>query len=394
MPDAARVPTIFASETGHETPVHLIYRDVLTATARQLTRAFPGDVLYAVKCNDNPLVLQSLHDGGVRHFDTASLAEIEAIRAQFPTATCHFMHPVKPAAAIRDAYWRHGVDVFALDHDAELTKIEAALAGAEKAGITLVVRVEMPAGQTPMCLAGKFGAPLANAARLLKRIHDAGFATGLTFHVGSYCTDTAAFHVALQRCRRVQALAGDVPLDVLDVGGGFPCGYRGTEPPFEAFVAEIVASLEELNFKGACRLRCEPGRALVGDGQSILVQIDLRRGQDLFLNDGVFGGLSELKYLGPYFPMRAVANRPVGFGPGRPFQLFGPTCDSVDSCQGPFMLPDDVETGDWIEIGRLGAYSNAYRTRFNGFHSDAYRVVEGNPFWMHEAMSPALSRAA
>lgn len=385
MPDAARVPNHAVTDTGHEVPVHLIYTDVLAATARRLRHAFPGDVMYAVKCNDNPLVLDALSEGGIKHFDTASLTEIRAIRARFPNATCHFMHPVKPMAAIRDAYWEFGVKVFALDHGDELDKIMTALGpNADRSEIMLAVRVEMPAGQAAMCLSGKFGAPMGEAATLLKRVSDAGFKTGLTFHVGSYCTDENAFRVALERCRRVQAMAGDVDLDVLDVGGGFPCQYLGTEPAFESFVAEIMACLEELQFVGPCKLACEPGRALVGDGQSMLVQVDLRRNGDLFLNDGIFGGLSELRFLGPYFPLQLVADRPVGFGKQEAFRIFGPTCDSVDSAPGPFYLTDEVRTGDWVEIGRLGAYSNAYRTRFNGFHSDRYQVVKGKPFWMHE----------
>ncbi len=395
MPDAARVPNISLSKTGHETPVHLIYHDVLKATAERLRRAFPGEVMYAVKCNDNPLVLDALHAGGIAHFDTASLTEIAAITKQFPNATCHFMHPVKPAPAIRSAYWDYGVKVFALDHEDEFEKIVEALGpNAKRHKILLSVRVQMPAGQTVMCLSGKFGAPLGEAAALLKKVHDAGFKTGLTFHVGSYCTDVKAYSVALKRCRRVQAMAGEVPIDVLDVGGGFPCQYLGTEPAFEAFAEKIAAKYRKLGFKGPCKLFCEPGRALVGDGMSMLVQVDLRRRNDLFLNDGIFGGLSELRFLGPYFPIKLVSDRPVEPCPTAEFQLFGPTCDSIDSAPGPFLLTDAVRTGDWIEIGRLGAYSNAYRTRFNGFYSDRYQVVKGHPFWMLEAAQTSIEDAA
>lgn len=94
----------------------------------------------------------------------------------------------------------------------------------------------------------------------------------------------------------------------------------------------------------------------------------MRRGASLYLNDGTYGSLSELKYLGPCFPITVI--RPDGEAPaeGRgDFQLFGPTCDSVDSMPGPHRVSDDVRSGDWLEIGMMGAYSNALRTRFNGF---------------------------
>lgn len=385
MREAHRDVYSFVSEYSPDTPVHLIYTDVLAETANTAVSAFPGDVLYAVKCNDHPMVLRGLYDGGVRHFDTASLAEIEMIRGMFPDAECHFMHPVKPAHAIAAAYRIHGVKAFALDHIDELEKIVAAVGANDTADTTLVVRVEMPRGQAAMDLTGKFGAPVEEAAQLLAEVHRRGFRTGLTFHVGSYCTNPQAYRHALEICRRVQALA-NVPLDVLDVGGGFPAIYTGTEGEFQAYVDEITAAVADLAFEGEVALRCEPGRGLVGVGQSMLVRVDLRRRNDLFLNDGVFGGLSELKYLGPVFPIQAL--RADGFGGSEiidgetgSFQMFGPTCDSVDSCPGPFTIANEVKTGDWLEIGKMGAYSNAYRTRFNGFHSDLYVEVAGRPFW-------------
>lgn len=377
-----------------ESSAHLVYTDILKETVLSARDAFPGDVLYAVKCNDHPSVLQALYDGGLRHFDVASLKEIELIQGLFPAAECHFMHPVKPGFAIEDAYHRHGVKAFALDHKDELEKIDAALGSeADRATVTLAVRVEMPRGQAAMDLTGKFGAPVEQAASLLRRVYELGYKTALTFHVGSYCTEPRAFSDALAICRRVQEQA-NVPLDSIDVGGGFPASYTGNEGPFANYVAEITRGLETLNFVGrngvAPRLRCEPGRGLVGLGQSLLVKIDLRRGNDLFLNDGVFGGLSELKYLGPYFPIQVLRQTQDGIeavssDAKADFQLFGPTCDSVDSCPGPFPIPDTVQTGDWLEIGKMGAYSNAYRTKFNGFHSDTFAEVSGAPFWMAEA---------
>lgn len=354
-------------------PIHCVRTDVLRATARRFVQAFPGDVLYAVKCNDHPVVLQALNEGGIRHYDTASITEIRNIRSRFPAAVCHYMHPIKSPEAIAEAYFRHGVRSFVLDHEDELTKI---LDATRDAGdLTLVVRLEMPRGQALMDLSGKFGAPVHEAARLLKMCDAVAARVGLTFHVGSQCVDTRAFGVAIDLVGEALSLSG-VDIDVLDVGGGFPGQYTGTEPAFEAFCEEISAGVRRINLPPSCRLQCEPGRALVWDGLSVLARVDLRRGHSLYLNDGTYGSLSELKYLGPCFPIGVIrAGGEAASAAVDDFQLFGPTCDSVDAMPGPHRVAEDVRAGDWVEIGMMGAYSNALRTRFNGFDSERFVVV-------------------
>ena len=172
------------------------------------------------------------------------------------------------------------------------------------------------------------------------------------------------------------------PVDHLDVGGGFPAAYQGNEPPFERFVRVIRQAVARHGL--TCSLQCEPGRALVADGASVLARIELRRGTALFLNDGVYGNLAELKWIGPQFAMRLV--RPVR--PSDPttlgFDLFGPTCDSIDSMPGPHWLPADAAAGDWIEVGMTGAYSNALRTGFNGFASDRDALLADAGWYLPE----------
>ena len=120
----------------------------------------------------------------------------------------------------------------------------------------------------------------------------------------------------------------------------------------------------------AVRLWSEPGRALVAGGGSLVVQVQLRRGDALYVNDGVYGGLSDAGRPGFRFPARRV---PVdGAVPDegvelREYMLFGPTCDAADQMRGPFLLPADMREGDWIELGQLGAYGACLRTGFNGF---------------------------
>jgi ornithine decarboxylase len=166
-----------------------------------------------------------------------------------------------------------------------------------------------------------------------------------------------------------------VPVEVLDVGGGFPVAYPDIDPPpLGAFFAEIEAAFEALSLPGT-RLWAEPGRALVAGGVSVVVQVQARRGDALYVNDGVYGSLSDAGALGFRFPARLL--RPEGGTPSavlRGFTFFGPTCDSADAMRGPFLLPEDVREGDWIELGQLGAYGGCLRTGFNGF--DRARIVE------------------
>ena len=353
-------------------PIFCVRPHILRETAKRLIAAFPGDVLYAVKCNEHPLVLQALYEGGVRHFDTASIAEIRGIREAMDGATCHYMHPIKTPEAIAEAYHEHGVRSFVLDHEDELTKIMLATGNARD--VTLLVRLAMPHNQAVLCLSGKFGAPVEDAVKLLKAIKVTGNKNGLTFHVGSQCLSTKAFEKAIEVVGETIAQAG-FPIDILDVGGGFPGLYNGDEPDFESFVETIVASCRRIGLASTTNLQCEPGRALVADGMSVLVRTELRRGKALYVNDGTYGGLAELRFLGACFPMRVIRIDGEASGERMGFDLFGPTCDSVDSMPGPHWLPSDIRAGDWIEITRMGAYSNALRTQFNGFRSDNFLIV-------------------
>ena len=361
----------------------------LVAAAQQITAKFAGDVLYAVKCNDEPLVLRALWAGGIREFDTASIAEVRRVRTFLPEARCHFMHPVKSPEAVGEAYREHGVRRFVLDHPDELAKIIAASGHADD--LELFVRLAVPGDGAVLALTGKFGCSPDEAVALLRSARPVARAVGLTFHVGSQCVEPEAFARAITIAAEIARRAGGI--DHLDVGGGFPAAYTGSEPPFSSFVRAIEVAVREQGLR--CRLQCEPGRALVASGASVLARIELRRGSALYLNDGVYGNLAELKWIGPAFPMRAVRDR-VGSVASAAFDLFGPTCDSIDSMPGPHWLPADVRTGEWLEVGMMGAYSNALRTGFNGFHDSRVAIVNDPPWYVGVANAPPLpvARAA
>ena len=368
------LPTVDAlvADLRPEDPVHCIRPATLAATARDFVAAFPGDVLYAVKCNPDPAVLRALWDGGVRHFDCASPAEVALVRTMFGDAHIHFMHPVKARGAIREAWGRHGVRDFVLDSEAELAKILAETG--DHAGIGLIVRLALPKGEAVLDLSGKFGAEAEEAVALLRAARPHAVRLGVAFHVGSQCLDPLAWRRAMDVVRGVIRSAG-VAIDIVYVGGGFPVAYPDVElPDFGAILAEIEDGFDRLGQPDA-RLWAEPGRALVAAGGSVVVQVQARRGDALYINDGVYGSLADAGALAFRYPVRCL--RPEGEAPDdvlRGFTFFGPTCDSADAMRGPFHLPADIGEGDWIEIFQLGAYGAFLRTGFNGF--DRARIVE------------------
>ena len=373
IPAPAALPAlddIVARERPQE-PLHALRPRTLQLTARRFVEGFPGDTLYAVKCNADPRVLRALWEGGVRHFDCASPAEIALVRSMFGReAAIHYMHPVRARTAIREAYARHAVRDFVLDSAAELDKLLDETK-AKPDELALVVRIALPKGAARYDLSGKFGAGFDEAVALLRRCRPLAATLGISFHVGSQCLDPQAYARAIALADTVAGAAG-VVIDVLDVGGGFPVAYPDTDvPPLGAFFAAIAAAHAGAARLAQARLWAEPGRALVAGAGSVVVQVQARRGNALYINDGVYGSLSDAGVPAFRFPVRALR---VSAQPLRDFAFFGPTCDSADRMVGPFALPDDIGEGDWIEIGQLGAYGAALRTAFNGF--DRAHLVE------------------
>lgn len=354
-------------------PVYCIQPDVLRETASRYLKTFPGRVLYAIKCNPHPRVVELLYEAGIRHFDTASLAEIAQVREQFRDAGCYFMHPVKARAAIRTAYEVYGIRHFVIDSHAELEKVMDETGGE---GVTCVVRVATPPMDTAYDLSEKFGCQPEEAPALLREVQKWKCQAGLSFHVGSQCLKPEAWKIALDILRKIMDEA-QVDIHMLDVGGGFPAAYQGVQlPPLESFMDEIEAGLKQLDLRNDCVVMCEPGRGLVAGSMSIVVQVLLRKGNQLYINDGIYGSLSEMVTAQVQMPVRAVRLKGPMSETGADFKMSGPTCDSIDILPFTFHLPDDINEGDWIEIGQVGAYGNALRTNFNGFYPDTFVEVE------------------
>jgi ornithine decarboxylase len=360
-------------------PLYLLHPEKFAAAARTFLDGFPGEVLYAVKSNPHPYALQLLWNAGIRDFDTASLGEIEAVKTLLPGAVCHFMAPVRLAGQGAEAFRRHGVRDFVIDSEAELDKLLAETG--EAAQLRIFVRLVASLGGALLEMSSKYGCAPEEAAKLLKRVKAAGAQACLTFHVGSQCLSPFSYAQAIEIAQQTIRLSG-VAIAALDIGGGFPAAYSGQEPPpYHWFFDMIKTALGNLALPGL-NVMCEPGRALSAPGISLVAQVVLRRGDRLYLNDGIYGSFDEQRFVSfdEDYPPTALSLSPTGkiktpSGEKRPFRVFGPTCDSADKLPRPLMLPDGIGNGDYILFDAMGAYTVSSRSSFNGYYPDNWAVI-------------------
>jgi ornithine decarboxylase len=358
-PDASAVVGALAPDE----PVILNRPHAAARAARFFAEKFPGKSLYAVKANPSADLISILWDSGITHYDVASIAEVRLVRQTLPVATLCFMHPVKTSRAIREAYFEHGVRTFSLDSHEELAKIVEATDHAHD--LRLCVRLRVSSEYSELSLASKFGVDLADAAPLLQATRQVSDWLGVCFHVGSQAMTPFAYVQALERARAAIADAS-VVIDMIDVGGGFPSIYPGMEPPpLEDYFQIIHRHFEAMPIAYNAELWCEPGRALCAEYNSLVVKVEKRRGSELYINDGAYGALYDAAHVGWRFPVRCLSDGRGEIEEG--FSFYGPTCDDADFMEGPFLLPEGIQAGDYIEIGMLGAYGAAMRTGFNGF---------------------------
>lgn len=361
-------------------PVILTRPHAATRAARFFIEKFPGKSLYAVKANPSPDLLRTLWDAGLTHYDVASIAEVRLLRSVLPEATLCFMHPIKASGAIREAYCQHGVRTFSLDSAEELEKIVDACrdeAGNPATDLRLCVRLRVSSEHAALSLAAKFGCDLTEAPVLLREARQHADWLGVCFHVGSQAMSPFAFVQALDRTRAAIAEAS-VVIDMIDVGGGFPSVYPGMEPPpLEDYFQIIHQHFYALPIAYNAELWCEPGRALAAEYSSLIVKVEKRRGAELYINDGAYGALFDAAHVDWKFPVRALEDDLIK--PDMDFAFYGPTCDDADFMPGPFPLPEDVQAGDYIEIGMLGAYGAVMKTSFNGFDAAITAVVTNEP---------------
>ncbi len=340
--------------------------------ARQFARfkrGFPGEVSYAVKANPEPHVLATLTSAGCAIWDAASLAELTAVHAVCERATFHYHNPVKSRHEIRQAYVRFGCRRFAVDCREELDKISGVLGAGPD--IEIAIRFVLPRETTDSAhdFSSKFGADQSDAAALLREADTRGYRAILTFHPGSQCKSPGAYRRHIDAAARIAAEA-QVSLGLLNVGGGFPARYpHSIAPEIEAYF-ETISDAARRAFAGRPpKLECEPGRGLVAGSHSLLTRIKLvRHGSDVFLNEGIYGALLECAQVPELMPpVLAIRDGTSLDGPLRKYRVFGPTCDPLDVLPGTLALPSNIQEGDYLDFGSLGAYGTATATRFNGY---------------------------
>jgi ornithine decarboxylase len=343
----------------------------LRAKAAEFISGFPGDVSFAVKSNPSAQVLATLALAGLRHWDVASVQEMSAVRTVSPTAVFHYHNPVKSRREIADAHRIYGCRRFAVDCREELAKI-GDIAGGDPS-VEIAVRFVLPRERTSSAhdFSTKFGAPEHICVALLKDAAVRGFKAMLTFHPGSQARDPQTYARHIEAAARIAATAG-VRIAKLNVGGGFPANYGLSKAgPLSTFFASISEATTRAFGKGnEPRLECEPGRGLVADCMSLLTRVKLvcTDGDDIFINDGVYGGLMEymqVHELQP--PFRMIRDGQAIGGQTKSWKVFGPTCDPLDVLPHRLDLPADLREDDYIEFGTLGAYGIATSTRFNGY---------------------------
>jgi ornithine decarboxylase len=349
----------------YPTPYLMMDLGDIERSYRELETALPGvHIHYAMKCNpDRPILERVQALGG--SFEIASYPELEELMALgVDPATVIFSNPVKISSHIESAA-RAGLWRFAFDSEAELEKLAKHAPGA---GVYARLAVEDKASVVPS--EGKFGVSATAVEHLLRRAAELGLRPyGLAFHVGSQKTEPQAWAAAIGECagimRRLEA--DGIPLQMLDIGGGFTAPYTDHEPDLEGTGRVIMRALEQLPYD--VTVVAEPGRGLVA-GAGVMVATIIgtahRGGKHwLHLDVGAFNGMMESlesanQLLFPLADELASTDRQT-------YHVTGPSCDSQDTLLFDAELSAGLRTGHKVFIYSAGAYTTSYASRFNGF---------------------------
>lgn len=365
-----------------ESPLYLFRPHIIESSSKWFLQNFSNfhnksgqtltsKTLYAVKSNPEKEALKQIFKAGIRNFDTASLDEIKLIHNLFgKKIKMYFMHPIKPRKSIKEAYFEYGIRDFSLDCEDELKKILEVTKNAKD--LNLHLRIAIPNAHSAIDLSSKFGIRPSKATPLMHKVRKAAKKFGICFHVGSQCMEPSQYASAILTAYELTKEA-NIKLDVFDIGGGFPSNYPGmTPPPMSKYIEAIHSQLQKCDLSKDCEIWCEPGRAISAASTSLVVKVESRKNNMLYINDGTYGGLFDAgTALSFIFPCKAyrLKQSPKLSKAMEPFGFYGPTCDSMDTMKGPFYLPKNIAEGDYIEIGQLGSYSQSLRTDFNGFNN-------------------------
>jgi ornithine decarboxylase len=359
----------FLGQSALATPCLVMDLDRVAENYRALRGALPAaKIYYAVKANPAAPILRLLAGMG-SCFDAASIQEInECLAAGAPASAISFGNTVKKPSAIAAAHG-YGVPLYAFDSTEELQKIAQHAPGAK---VYCRIAVNNMGAEWP--LSKKFGTTLERARELMLEAPALGLVPhGLSFHVGSQQTGTAAYEMAIAQVAMLftDLKAAGVELKMLNLGGGYPIRYQDDVPDTDSFGTAIMHAMTEHFGNDLPDMLIEPGRAMVGNAgvvaaEAILVcrRIPEDERRWVYLDIGRYGGLAETE--GEAIRYRITA----GTGATGPVVLAGPSCDGVDVMyeKTPYRLPLDLAAGDRVLIHDTGAYVTSYASQnFNGF---------------------------
>ena len=343
--------------------------NTITAQVGEFKQALPQvKPHFAVKANPLPELIQHLQKLNVC-FEIASQGELELLKSlNIPPADIIFSNPIKTPASIKAAQ-AYGIKWFAFDCKEELDKLFKL---APKAFYELRLSTSGHGAVWPLSI--KFGVNESEAAQLIRYAaqHKMPVA-GLTFHVGSQCTRAQSWVDAIHQCCELFTLMSqlDLPAQLLNLGGGFPCAISKNSPVLPSLMKPIQSVLATL--PSGIQLVAEPGRFLMAAAGTLSCQIistTTRQNKPwAFLDCGYYNGLMELK---ENFGYEMKSHRG---GPLQEWIIAGPTCDSIDMFDQAFLLPVASAPGDIINIPNMGAYANTCATTFNGFAVPKVKIL-------------------
>jgi len=353
-----------------ETPILVIDKGIIREKYQEFSGELGGvKIYYALKANPHPDIVGLLQGLGC-DFEISSQGELDLLlRLGVPVQRIISSNPVKESSFISAAY-QTGVKDFAFDSEAEIEKLSSYAPGS-KVHVRLVVSNE--GSEWP--LSKKFGAETEEAAELLVQAKNKGLEPyGITFHVGSQCTNAATWAKAIETSKAVWEMAAKkgIKLHVLNIGGGFPIKYTKPVPSIAEIARVIRVSLAK-SFPEDTEIVMAPGRALVGEAGTLVATVTARavRATEkwIYLDVGVFNGLMEA-IGGIKYPMATTKGTTTG-----KWVLAGPSCDSFDVISTEAELPE-LEAGDRLYIMSAGAYTTAYASQFDGFPIPEIHYIE------------------
>ena len=366
----------FLANRRPEGPCLVVDLDVVRDNFKAFRHALPDTrIYYAVKANPAPEVLQLLADLG-SSFDCASIPEIEMVLATGATADrISFGNTIKKERDVARAL-ELGVDLFAVDCEAEVDKVARQAVATGKARARVFCRILCDGAGAEWPLSRKFGCDPSMAAEVLEHAHRAGLtAYGISFHVGSQQANLDAWDGALSSAAAIfgELAERGIQLKMVNLGGGFPTRYLKDVPATEAYGRSIDEAVRRHFGNHVPETIIEPGRGMVGGAGMIKAEVVLisKKHRDdeqrwVYLDIGKFGGLAETMEEAIRYPIRT---RHDGAATA-PCVLAGPTCDSADVLyeKTPYELPISLEIGDEVLIEGTGAYTTTYSAvAFNGF---------------------------